>query len=137
MTYLLDTNVVSELRKRTADPRVVAWADSQDRRELFLSAVTLMEIELGIARIERRDAHQGATLRTWMTQGIRGGFAGRILPVDADVAIRAAHLHVPNPRPERDAFIAATAAVHSLTIVTRNTADFEACGAPIVNPWDV
>ncbi len=135
MSFLLDTNVISELRKRAADPSVTAWAESHDRHSVYLSAVTIMEIELGIALIERRDAHQGAALRVWMTQQVLTGFAGRILPVDTAVSLRAAHLHVPNPRPERDAFIAATAAEHAMTVVTRNVADFDTCGVAVVNPW--
>ncbi|HOA26583.1 MAG TPA: type II toxin-antitoxin system VapC family toxin [Arachnia sp.] len=135
MSFLLDTNVISELRRRTADPSVVAWAESHDRHSVYLSAVTIMEIELGIARMERRDPRQGAALRIWMTQQVLTGFADRILPVDTSVSLRAAHLHVPNPRPERDAFIAATAAEHTMTVVTRNVADFHDCGVAIVDPW--
>ena len=135
MSFLLDTNVISELRKRAADPSVTAWAESHDRHSVYLSAVTIMEIELGIALIERRDPRQGAALRSWMTQQVLTGFAGRILPVDTAVSLRAAHLHVPNPRPERDAFIATTAAEHAMTVVTRNVADFDACGVAVVNPW--
>ena len=136
---LLDTNVISELRKvgdGKADTNVVAWLSSVDATTCYLSAVTLMEIELGILRIERRDPAQGARLRAWMDQRILPEFAARTLPVDTAVALRCAPLHVPDPRPERDAFIAATALAHGMTVVTRNVADFAPTGVPLLNPWD-
>jgi predicted nucleic acid-binding protein len=138
--YLLDTNVISELRKAgdgKADVNVVAWLSGLDAGTFFLSAVTLMEIELGILRIERRDAAHGSRLRAWMNNHILPEFADRILPVDAAVALRCAALHVPDPCSERDAFIAATALVHGMTIVTRNTADFKATAVPMLNPWEI
>ena len=104
--FLLDTNVISELRKAgdgKADVKVVAWVSSVDAATLNLSAITLMEIELGVLRIERRDAAQGARLRAWMAHHILPEFLDRILPVDAAVALRCASLHVPNPRSVRDA----------------------------------
>jgi predicted nucleic acid-binding protein len=137
--FLLDTNVISELRKAgdgKADTYVVTWLSSVDATTCYLSAVTLMEIELGILRIERRDAAQGARLRAWMDQHILPEFADRTLPVDTAVALRCARLHVPDTRPERDAFIAATALTHSMTVVTRNVADFAPTGVPLLNPWD-
>ncbi len=137
MSFLLDTNVVSELRKRpgVADPGVLKWAQQHPARDLYISVVTVLEIELGVARIERRDRKQAAVLRDWMHSGVLAGFAGRILPVDVEVALRAAHLHVPDPRPERDAFIAATADVHGLTVITRNVKDFLPTGVPASDPW--
>ena len=137
--FLLDTNVISELRKAgdgKADANVVAWLSSMDATTFYLSAITLMEIELGILRIERRDPAQGARLRAWMDQHILPEFADRTLPVDTAVALRCAPLHVPDPRPERDAFIAATALAHGMTVVTRNVADFAPTGVPLLNPWD-
>ena len=137
--FLLDTNVLSELRKvgdGKADANVTAWLSSVDAATLYLSAMTLMEIELGILRIERRDAAQGARLRAWMTHHVLPEFQDRTLPVDAVVALRCASLHVPDPRAERDALIAATALVHGMTVVTRNIADFEATGVALLNPWD-
>lgn len=137
MSFLLDTNVVSELGKRpgVVDPHVLEWAERQPARELFISVVTVLEIELGVARPERRDHQQSAPLREWMESGVPAGFAGRILPVGVEVALRAAHLHVPDPRPERDAFIAATADVHGLTVVTRNVRDFQPTGVAVLDPW--
>ena len=137
--FLLDTNVVSELRKAgdgKADASVVAWLSSVDAAQCYLSAITLMELELGILRIERRDTAQGAKLRTWMENHVLPEFLGRTLAIDAPVGLRCARLHVPDPRSERDALIAATALVHGMTVVTRNVADFKQTGVPLLNPWD-
>lgn len=136
--FVLDTNVVSELRKAgdvRADPNVIAWLAGQDAGAFFLSAITLMELEIGVLRIERRDGVQGTLLRAWLEEQVRPEFEGRILPINAAVALRCARLHVPDPRSERDALIAATALTHGMMIVTRNVADFRAAGVPLVNPW--
>ena len=137
MRYLLDTNVVSELRKRpdVVNPGVVDWAGRQATSDLYLSVVTLLEIELGIIRLQRRDPDQAAILRQWMDRGVLAGFAGRVVPIDADIAVHSARLLVPDPRPERDAYIAATAQVRGLTVVTRNVADFEPTGVTVLSPW--
>jgi toxin FitB len=137
--FLLDTNVVSELRKAgdgKADPHVVSWTASVDATAFYLSAVTLMEIEQGILRAERRDPSQGSRLRAWMDRRVLPEFRERILSIDAAVALRCAPLHVPDPCSERDAFIAATALVHGMPVVTRNVADFKATGVALINPWD-
>jgi len=137
--YVLDTNVVSELRKvrsRKADRNVAAWAESVDAADLFVSAITILELELGVLSVERKDATQGAVLRAWLEQHVLPEFSRRTLSVDTAVALRCARLHVPDKRAERDALIAATALVHGMTVVTRNVADFEATGATIVNPWE-
>ncbi|WP_340608270.1 type II toxin-antitoxin system VapC family toxin [Xenorhabdus bharatensis] len=137
--YVLDTNVVSELRKiraGKADPNVAAWAEKVDATDLFVSAITIMELELGILLIERKDATQGAILRAWLEQHVLPEFFERTLPVDTAVAQRCARLHVPDRCSERDALIAATALVHGMTIVTRNVADFQASGVTILNPWE-
>lgn len=139
MMFLLDTNVVSELRKvraGKADPNMAAWAERVDAAELFLSAITIMELELGVLSLERKDASQGAILRTWLEQQVLPEFSGRILPIDSVVALRCARLHVPDRRGERDALIAATALVHGMTVVTRNIVDFQHTGVPLLNPWD-
>jgi len=136
--FLLDTNVISELRKTgdgKANPRLVAWLTAQDAAWLYLSAITVMELEIGILRMERRDAIQGERLRVWFEDCVLPEFTGRILPVDYIVARRCARLHVPDPRSERDALISATALVHGMTVVTRNVTDFTATGASFLNPW--
>ncbi|QYA15990.1 type II toxin-antitoxin system VapC family toxin [Rhizobium sp. AB2/73] len=138
MKYLLDTNVVSELRKvgdGKADANVTQWVASQDASELFISAITILEIERGILSVQRRDASQGARLREWMDSRVRPEFVDRILPIDDAVATRCAHLHIPDRRNEADALIASTALVHGLTVVTRNIKDFDGTGVIIVDPW--
>ncbi len=137
--YLLDTNVVSELRKirlGKADSHVALWADSVDAADLYLSAITIQELEIGVLLAERRDPSQGALFRAWMNGHVLPAFNGRILAVDTAVAQRSARLHVPDPRPVRDGLIAATALVHGMTVVTRNEADFEPTGVVILNPWN-
>lgn len=136
--FLLDTNVISELRKAgdgRADPNVTAWLSVQDAGALFLSAITAMELDIGVRRIERRDPTQGAMLRAWFAERVLPEFHDRILPVDTSVALRCAGLHVPDPRSERDALIAATGLVHGFTVVTRNTGDFRDTGVRLLNPW--
>lgn len=136
--YLLDTNVVSELRKvrlGKADRNVAAWAERVDAAELYLSAITIQELEIGVLMAERRDPAQGAVFRAWLDAQVLPVFSGRILAVDTAVAQRSARLHVPDPRPVRDALIAATALVHGMTVVTRNTADFRPTAVPTLDPW--
>lgn len=137
--YILDTNVVSELRKirlGKADSHVADWADSIDAADLYLSAITVQELEIGVLLAERRDPAQGAIFRAWLNGHVLPAFTGRILAVDTAVAQRSARLHVPDPRPVRDALITATALVHGMTVVTRNVADFEPTGVSTLNPWD-
>ena len=136
--FLLDTHVVSELRKvkaGRADRSVTAWSDSVDAGELYLSAITIEELEMGVLGMERRDKLQGRFLRRWMDEQVLPTFADRILPIDTTVARRSARLHVPDPRPIRDGFIAATALVHGLTLVTRNAMDFKPMGVTLIDPW--
>ncbi len=134
--FLLDTNVISELRRpERADPAVVAWASTQPAASQFLSSISILEIEIGARLVERRDGAQGAILRAWIDNQILPHFEGRILAIDTAVALRCAGLHVPDRRPERDALIAATAAIHGLTVVTRNIADFEPMGVAVLNAW--
>lgn len=137
--YLLDTNVVSELRKirsGRADARVATWASTSSAGSFFISVISLMELETGVLLLARRDTAQAANLRAWMNDQVIPGFAGRVLPVDETIAMRCAALHVPDPRPERDALIAATALVHGMTLVTRNVADFRPMGVALLNPWE-
>jgi len=135
---VLDTNVLSELRKvgdNRADRNVTVWSREQDMATLFLSALTVMELEIGILRVARCDHHQGTLLRKWMDGYVMPEFRDRVLPIDTQVALRCARLHVPDPRSERDALIAATALVHGMTVATRNTSDFVTTGVTLVNPW--
>jgi toxin FitB len=138
--FLLDTNVVSELRKvrlGKANAEVARWADTVEAVTLHVSAITVLELELGVLLAERKDAKQGRALRIWLDNHVLPEFADRILPVDDVVARRCAQLHVPDPRAERDALIAATALVHGMTVVTRNENDFAATGVKLLNPWAV
>jgi len=136
--YLLDTNVLSELRKATggrADSEVTRWASGVVPSSLFLSVLTVLELDLGWLRVRRRDPVQGAVLRAWLDNHVLPTFEDRIFPITTTIARVCARLHIPDPRPERDALIAATALVHGMTVVTRNVADFEPTGVPIINPW--
>jgi len=137
--YLLDTNVVSELRKirlGKADRRVADWADGMDAADLYLSVISVQELEIGALLAERRDPSQGAVFRAWLDGHVLPAFTDRILAVDTPVARRSARLHVPDPRPVRDGLIAATALVHGMTVVTRNVADFQPMGVALLNPWE-
>jgi predicted nucleic acid-binding protein len=137
--YLLDTNVVSELRKAKTgkvDRNVRNWAKSVSASTLFLSVISILELEIGILLVERRDRSQGALLRSWMENHVLPTFNDRILAVDTPVAQRCAAMHVPTPRSDRDALIAATALVHGMSVVTRNVSDFEPTGVAVVNPWN-
>ena len=137
--YVLDTNVLSELRKATggkADVWVTRWALGVLPSNLYLSVMTIFEVELGALRLQRRDRAQSAILRGWLDNYIVPTFGNRTFPITMAVARAAARLHVPDPRPERDALIAATALVHQMTVVTRNVSDFAPMGVPVINPWE-
>ncbi|MBB2697029.1 type II toxin-antitoxin system VapC family toxin [Rhizobium phaseoli] len=137
---LLDTNVVSELRKVAsgrADPNVVVWNETVDPAETFISSVVLHELEIGLRLVEHNDVAAGKVLRNWLENIVLTAFSGRILPLDEGAAVQAAQWHVPNPKPINDAYIAATAFTRRMTLVTRNIKDFEGMGVALVNPWDV
>jgi hypothetical protein len=137
--FLLDTNVVSELRRARAglaDANVCAWAAALAPASAFISVMTVLELELGVLRIARRDMAQGATMRLWFEKAVLNAFAGRILTVGLGEVRRCAPLHVPNPRPYYDALIAATALSHGLALATRNVRDFEGLGVRLMNPWE-
>lgn len=136
--YLLDTNVISELHraiKGRGDRNVTAWMGSVGVESCYLSPITLMELEIGVLRMERRDTRQGSVLRKWFEETVVPEFRDRMLPIDAAVARRCAGLHVPDPRSERDSLIAATALVHRMTLVTRNVVDFRPTGVGLLDPW--
>lgn len=134
--YLLDTNVVSALRRpEKADPALRAWADAVPLELFYLSVITILEIEIGAGLVARRDKAQGDILRRWIDDHILPAFEGRILAIDTAIARQCARLHIPDPRPDRDAMIAATALVHGLTVATRNDADFAPMRVPLLNPW--
>jgi len=135
--FLLDTNVVSELRRpHRTNPNVAKWADSVSPSDLFLSSISILELETGALLLARRDAGEGGLIRQWIEERVLAAFAERILAVDTAVARRCALLHVPDPRPYRDLLIAATAFVHRLTVVSRNRADFEPMGVAVLRPWE-
>jgi predicted nucleic acid-binding protein len=134
--FVLDTDVVSELRhgKPMASAAVRAWAAAHPVSRLYLSAITILELEQGVLALERRTPPQGGALRVWV-EGVRNAFGGRILPFGEQTAVLCAALHVPNPRGERDTMIAATALEHGFALVTRDVGDFATMGVSLVNPW--
>lgn len=134
--HLLDTNVVSIFRRVDKAPQqILDWAASVHAEDFYLSVITILEIEQGILMKERKDKMQADLYRDWLNNDILVRFEDRILPIDLAVARRCARLHVPDPKSERDALIAATALVHGMTVVTRNEADFKATGVPLIDPW--
>jgi len=137
--FLLDTNVVSELRKVKSgkcDPNVAKWSFSVEPISLYVSSIVIHEIELGILLAERTDKRKGKVLRVWMNDYVLPAFENRILSVDKDVVLVSAKYHVPNPKPFRDTLIASTAVIHNMTVVTRNVDDFKLTGVRVLNPWE-
>lgn len=136
--FLLDTNVVSELRKvgsNKINQAVEAWAQVTPGTQTFISTITVFELERGVLLMERRDQQQGRILRQWLNDSVLTHYKDRIIPISTSIAQRCAALHVPNPMPDYDAMIAATALEHGLTVVTQNTKDFERTGVKLLNPW--
>jgi predicted nucleic acid-binding protein len=144
MSYLLDTNVVSEMRKvrgarnqrARIHPQVQAWLESVSASSLYLSVITILELEIGFHLLERRDPAQASVIRSWIRSHIVPAFSGHILDVNIDVVQHCATLHVPDPKDDRDSLIAATALVHSMTVVTRNVSHFARSGVKVFNPWE-
>jgi toxin FitB len=137
--YLLDTNVISETRKlakSTGAEQVKQWFAAQQSQQLFLSVISLFEIERGIMLIKRRDAEQAAILQRWFAEKLKPEFKSQILGIDERVASACAQLHSPDPKPYMDSLIAATARVYDFTVVTRNIRDFEPMGVRCFNPWN-
>ena len=137
--YLLDTNVVSELRKtksNRADMKVRAWAETVNPSNLYISVITVLEIETGVILMERRDPYRSAVLRRWLDSHVMPAFSERILPIDTPIAQCCARLHVPDPKSDRDALIAASALVYDMSVVTRNIRDFALTGVNSLNPWE-
>ena len=137
--FLLDTNIISESRKLGSsriDPRAARWFDQIDLEETFVSAMTIFELELGVRQMERRDAKQGSALRHWLDDQILPTYENRTLPLSRDIALICAGLHIPDPKSERDAWIAATAIDAKLTLASRNLADFAGMGVELINPFE-
>lgn len=136
--FLLDTNVISEMRKidsGRADSHVSTWIDEQDASDLYVSVVTLAELDYGIRLKQRRDPNQSLFLRRWFNHSVLPFFEDRIVTIDFQIAMKYSEINVPNHLPDRDSWIAATALVHTFVVVTRNTKDFEASGVALYNPW--
>ena len=135
MRYLLDTNIISDARLKRS-PALMAWLRGQEVGDLALSVITMLELERGVRRKERSDPAGARPLRLWLDEDVRPMVGGRVLAIDEQTALTAARLHIPDPLPEMDALIAATAIVHDLAVVTRNTQDFQRTGARLLNPWE-
>jgi toxin FitB len=135
--FLLDTNVLSALRRpERADPSLLKFASERLGEGAFVSAISVMEIEYGALLLARRDGRQSTMLMEWLEATLLPEYSSRILDVTLAIARRCAPLHAPNPQAYRDSFIAATALVHGLTLVTRNTKDFNSTGVKLLNPWE-
>jgi toxin FitB len=134
--FVVDTNVISELRlPAKANPQVLTWSKTVTFDQIFLSVMSILELEVGVLRLGRKDKVRAHILREWLDVEIAPNFSGRILAVNEPIARVCASLHIPKTRSDRDALIAATAIVHGMTVVTRNVADFKIPGVRVLNPW--
>lgn len=136
MAYLIDTNVISEVRRKSANAQVLDWQSGHDLSECWLSVLTLMEIRNGTQRIRKADPEFARKLDTWYQGELLGFYSGRILPVTLEVCETRADFSSDRTLPELDALLAATAKQHNLTLVTRNLKDFEGLGIDLINPWE-
>lgn len=137
--YLLDTNIISETRKlgtSRVDPNAALWLSRIDVETSFVSAMTIFELERGVRQMERRDAAQGAVLRRWLDDQILTTYERRTLPLSRAVALICAKLHIPHPKSERDAWIAASAIEADFTLVSRNVSDFADMDVRLINPFE-
>lgn len=136
--YLLDTNVISEIRKVNAgkaNAGVTQWTKKTSQSLMYVSVISLMEIEQGILRLERKDTVQACLLKDWFHNIVLPSFDNNVVNIDKNIALTCATLHVPDQKPANDSLIAATALIHDLTLVTRNTKDFEQTGVKLFNPF--
>lgn len=134
MSFLLDTNVLAELRKPRPRASVTAWFEAVDGDQLYLSVLVLGEIQQGVSRLRRRDPGQAEVFDAWLGR-LRQEFADRLLSIDEQVALEWGALNAADPLPAVDGLLAATAKVHGLTVVTRNVADFARAGVPVLDPF--
>jgi predicted nucleic acid-binding protein len=136
VTFLIDTNVISELRKgEKADRAVLEWMSQVDEDDLYLSVLVVGEIRKGVERVRRRDRASAQALETWLRQ-ITTAYAERVLPITTEIAEAWGRLNVPDPLPVIDSLLSATAQVHGMTVATRNVADISRTGVPVLNPFD-
>ena len=134
MSFLLDTNVVSEIRKKVPDPGVAAWFASVPAGKLFLSVLVVGEIRQGIERLARRDPDQAEIYKNWLSQLV-DGYGDRLVPITVRIAEKWGRLNVPDPVPVVDGLMAATALVHDWTLVTRNVSDVTSTGVRLLDPF--
>jgi toxin FitB len=134
MSYLLDTNVLSELRKQQPNRHVLAWYDTVSSAEIFVSVLSIGEIRLGIERLRSKDPARAEALEAWLHR-LRAAYSGHIIEVDAEAAEEWGRMNVPRPLPVIDGLLAASARVRGWTLVTRNTADVARCGVQVLNPF--
>ena len=134
MSYLLDTNVISEMRRKSPDSNVLAWLDGVDQKELFISVLTIGELSKGIARRRLKDPEMAESLQHWL-RGIETFFADHVIGINTAIAMDWGAINDGRSLPVIDSLLAATARVRKLTLVTRNVRDIEPMNVPCFNPW--
>jgi toxin FitB len=135
MTYLLDTNIVSELRKRQPNPYVLSWYETVRSADLYLSVLTIGEIRLGVERLRRRDIGQAGLIEEWLDE-LRVSYGDHIVDIDTGIAEEWGRLNVPDPLPVVDGLLAASARVRRWILVTRNVGDLQRTGVELLNPFE-